>query len=176
MDVLVSGSERPPRQVPRWLPLAAVVAVVVAAGGWVLAQREAERRAADLSGVQVDVRVLDSRREMGGGLFGTLAVLVRDPQGGPLRVGDVHVDVPGLAHAPDRSLPRTGGALEVQVRFVVPECPRLELPGQVVVRAARGDRPLQPVSRRVTQGGAPDGSPLLVACGRLPQPGLGAPE
>jgi hypothetical protein len=184
VDVLNSGSERPPLRTPTppaWLVGLVGVAVL---GGGLLARdglRDAERRAADLADVRVDLQLLDSRREPGGGLFGTLAVSVRDPRG-RVRVEDVQVDVPGLAHAPDRSLPRVGRDLGLAVRFVVPECPRLHLPGEVVLRAARGDRPLRAARRPVLQAGAGsvegsvDGSPLLVACGRLPQPAIGAPD
>lgn len=176
MDVLVSGRDRAPVRVPRWAVVGAVVALVVAviAGGLVLWR--AEQRAADVSDLRVELQLESSSREYGGALYGMLAVHVRDPQGGPLQVSGLAVEVPGVHHAPARALPVVADRGEVAVRlpFVVFSCGQLDLPGQVVLRAARGDREAVVVRRPVRQGAAgeaADGSALLVACGRLPQSG-----
>lgn len=174
MDVLVSGSERTlvrlPRP-PRWLVVTGVLAVLAAVVAGVLLLQRAERRAADLSDVQVALQVESSSREYGGALYGTLAVQVLDPRGGPLRLGAVAVQVPGVHHAPARGLPVVGpdGRLTLRLRFVVFACGQLGLPGQVVLQAARGEREAVPVRRPVRQGTSVDGRGLLVACGRLPQ-------
>ena len=174
MDVLVSGSERAPVRVPRWLVVAVSIGVVVAAvAGAVLAWR-AEQRAADLRDVRVALEVESSSREYGGALYGMLDVAVHDPRGGPLRLSGLEVQVPGVHHAPARQLPVVAedGAITVRLRFVVFACEQLALPGRVVLQAARGDREAVVAVRPVRQGsvdGAADGRGLLVACGRVPR-------
>ena len=174
MDVLVSGSERAPLRLPsppRWLVVLVVVALVGAAAAAVLAVRRAEARAAATGDVQVGLRLLSSTREYGGALYGTLEVVVSDPRRDGVRLDAVEVEVPGVHHAPARGLPRTSAEVAVPLRFVVFSCDQLALPGRVALRVARGDRPARAEHRAVTLDGDVDGSPLLVACGRLPQPG-----
>ena len=178
MDVLVSGSDRAPLRLPAPPPaLVAVTAALLLLAG-VLAVgpvRSAAERAASVDDVRVDLRLLASTREYGGSLYGTLGVVVRDPRD-DVQVRAVEVEVPGVHHAPARGLPAVvqGGELLVPLRFVVFSCSQLALPGRVVLQAARGERPAQVAHRPLTLDG--DGAALLVACGRLPQPGLGAPE
>jgi hypothetical protein len=182
VDVLVSGSERAGPRLRLRLPqppvrvVATGLVVALVAGLAALGPvRHAEQRAVHLGDLRLRLEVSASSREQGGGLFGVADVVLLDPRGDRVVVRDLLVAVPGLVHAPlpGRPVPVDRGPAVLRVRFVVPECRRLDLPGEVVLRAARAGRPEQTVRRPVVRGGAGravDGTALLVACGRAPRP------
>jgi hypothetical protein len=166
VDLLESGSERPSRlasaaqRVPARVAAAGVARVaaavparVVAAGvaialaGGLLAAGQVQRElreADDVSGVAVELVVERTTRAGDGSTYGFGRLEVVDPAGRPVMLLDVDVDVPGLRFG------RQGLGVEdlapaarlvLPLRFAVPDCAELELPGRLSVRVARPERP-----------------------------------
>lgn len=174
--MLVGGSDRPLFDVrlPAW-PVAVAAAVVLLAGlAAVVPVGRAEQRATDLGDLRVALRVDDSSRELYGSVYGTVTVEIADPHGEPLWLRAVSLDVPGLRVAPARRLPllATDGSVALSLRFVIPACSDVALPGRVVLHAAHEERAEQVVVRPVLDDAGPSavsGAGVLVACGLAPQ-------
>lgn len=150
MDLLESGSERP----SRLLTAAQRVPARVVAAGAALALagsllgagqlRREQREADDVSAVGAELVVERTRRAGDGSTYGFARLEVVDPAGRPVTLLDVDVDVPGVRFG------RQGLAVEdlparprlaLPLRFAVPDCGQLELPGRLSVLVARPERP-----------------------------------
>lgn len=182
MDVLQSGSDRPSLAavLQDRLPagaVAAVAALVLGAGVLGLGEVRREVRAADdVSAVELRFVVERTRRAGDGSAFGFARVDVVDPAGRPVALLALDVDVPGLRLGPRRGL-RLGelepaSSLQLPLRFAVPECDRLVLPGTVTARLSRPGRPADTVTTVVGEpvgegddGGREAAVALRRACG-----------
>jgi hypothetical protein len=175
VDVLVSGSDRPPRRLPRLpaRPVAlAAVAVLLAGLVAVVPVARAVDRAATLDDVAVALEV-ESRRAGDGSAYGLVRVRLADPRSAGLELRGASLTVPGVKVGRTRMLlPLTGDEVELPLRFGVPECELLRLPGRLVLRAAREGQPERVLEREVGRDAGPtSGVPLLQACGRVARSG-----
>lgn len=96
MDLLVGGSDRPRRQLPR--RVVAVVAVLALVATALVAARIHRTRPADddVSGVVLRLVVEQTRRAGDGSAYGVGRVEAADPAGRAVELRAVDVDVPGL--------------------------------------------------------------------------------
>jgi hypothetical protein len=142
VDVLVSGSERPPpfegRRAPAWVvALLGVAALAVAGAG--LAAAGPVRAGQAAASLEVDARSVVAVRARG--RDGVLLLVLRSRAPGAVRVGVEAIDVEGVraAPVPPVDLPG-GGPVEVAVPVSVPDCDALGAGGAVrllVVSAGR---------------------------------------
>jgi hypothetical protein len=149
VDVLASGSDRPPRLAGslRRLPARVVapgLALVVLGGvlGVVQVQR-AERRADDVSRVGLRLVVERTTRAGDGSAYGFGRLEVVDAGGRPVALQGLDVDVPGLRLGRrDTSIGELDPAPTVvlPLRFAVPDCAELVLPGRLTAQVARPGR------------------------------------
>ena len=183
VDLLESGDER--HEVPvavrvrraiGWQPptaavvvLAAVLLAVLVGAGLAAREQRAEQAVA---AVRVDADVLPRRATSStvrGVARGELGVLVVNRRDVPVRVEGVLVDVPGLevltVDVAAGQEVAGGQPLSVRVRFVVPDCSRLGLPGSLTLSLASAGGPVvQRVLPVLDPDDAREGGVRLGAC------------
>jgi hypothetical protein len=153
VDVLASGSERPPVwdrvRVPGWATaLLAVLVLAVAAAG--VAAVPPVRAAGGAAGLEVEARSVVAVRARG--RDGLLLLRLRHPGRGPLEVAVAALDVPGVrAAAAGPVVVEGGGRAELAVPVSVRSCEQLAA-GSVLLAVRRPGEPAREVARRVPSG------------------------
>ncbi|HWH30525.1 MAG TPA: hypothetical protein VNU26_16495 [Mycobacteriales bacterium] len=182
MDVLVSGSERAPRdavdrlrrwRAPRWLVGLLAVAVVATAGAGpvaAVALRAGQQHAAEAVHLRVEATGTVSVRGRHAG--GVLLVRVRNDGPADVHVLDVELDVPGVRSddgAGNGVLLPASASLQLDVAFSAHPCAAVRLPGVLRVRAASAagaeHRVELPVTREGGRG-AVRADDVIAGCGR----------
>jgi len=178
VDVLAGGSERPPSRAAALLArlppgaVAAALAAVLAAGLLAVGEVEQARRAADdVSAVEVRLVVGPARRAGDGSAFGAARVQVDDPAGRDVRLLGLDAGVPGVRLGPagvGLDELAAGPRVALPLRFAVPDCAELVLPGRVSARVARRDGPSATVTAPLDE---PAARALRRLCGQQRVPG-----
>jgi hypothetical protein len=168
VEVLSSGSDRPPRRpvlaLLAWRPPTGVVAAVTVlllvvtsvAGAALGPLRERAER------LPISVRVLASTIAVrGSSTEGAVHAVVSNPGRRPVDLLGVELDLPGVAllplrGEPARSLP-PGAAADARVRFAVPDCGVVAVPGRVRIAVAHPGAPPRLVELPVADDPPPGG-------------------
>jgi hypothetical protein len=170
VDLLVSGSERPPLTAwrpPVWVVGLLAVAAVSTAGAGVVAAGALQPPPPQDEPVALALEAGSVVATGAGGSRGALLLSARNDGPLPVLLSPVDIDVAGASTRPDfmGAVVAPGKTVEVLTRFSVPECRALARTGTVRFRARPDGGAEQEVELRVGDGGDIGPGILTAGCG-----------